>query len=356
MLFEVSPQNKVTIKHITYTCIVRSEITTVHYYKNLQNWMNGSVLSPLAKCLPQLLNENFHTTRWGDLPLWLDCLDNLPNIVGHPINLDSEVQIGNASQLVIPRDEFQKILMKLHPWRKGPFSLFGIEIDSEWRSNLKWDRIADHIHSLENRLVLDVGCGNGYQCWRMLGAGAERVIGIDPSVKFVCQFLALKHFTEDNLPIDVLPIGIQDLPTNLHAFDSVFSMGVLYHRKSPLEHLQQLYNLLRPGGQIVLETLIVEGSNRYSIVPQGRYAKMRNVWFIPSVKTLISWLSRVGFIGVRLVDVSITSNGEQRKTNWMRYQSLEDFIMTDGSGRTLEGYPPPTRGVFIAEVPSQRSK
>jgi len=322
----------------------------MYYYKNLQNWMNDSILSTLAKHLPQLLNDQFNTSRWGDLPLWLDCLHNLPNIAADPIHLDSGVHIGNPVQLTGPSDEFQKKLMTLHPWRKGPFSLFGIEIDSEWRSNLKWDRIASHIHPLANKLVLDVGCGNGYHCWRMLGAGAERVIGIDPSAKYVCQFLALKHFTKNTLPIDVLPIGIQDLPANLHAFDSVFSMGVLYHRKSPLDHLQQLFDLLRPGGQIILETLIVEGGCGYSLVPKGRYAKMRNVWFIPSAKTLISWLRRVGFKDARLVDVSITSTREQRKTPWMTYQSLEDFIMTDGSGRTLEGYPPPTRGFFIAEV------
>ena len=328
----------------------------MHYYKNLQDWMNDSILSRLANCLPKLIDEKFNTTRWGDLPIWLECLDKLPNIVGDPVNLNSGVCIGNANQLAIPHDEFKKTLMTLHPWRKGPFSLFGINIDSEWRSDLKWNRIASHIHSLEKRLVLDVGCGNGYHCWRMLGAGAERVIGIDPSAKFVCQFLALKHFTRDSLPIDVLPIGIQDLPKNLRAFDSVFSMGVLYHRKSPLGHLEQLFDLLRPGGQIILETLIIEGKFGYSLVPEGRYAKMRNVWFIPSPRTLISWLRRVGFEGVRMVDVSITSTIEQRKTPWMTYQSLEDFILKDGSGRTLEGYPPPTRGVFIAEVPTQRLK
>ena len=133
--------------------------------------------------------------------------------------------------------------------------------------------------------MLDVGCGNGYHCWRMLGAGARAVIGIDPTLLSVMQFQAIQRLT-GNANIFVLPLGIEDMPYGLKAFDTVFSMGVLYHRRSPIDHLLELRDSLRPGGELVLETLVIDGKLGDTLVPQQRYAKMRNVWFIPSCETL----------------------------------------------------------------------
>ena len=241
--------------------------------------------------------------------------------------------------------------MGLHPWRKGPYELLGLQIDTEWRSDWKWDRVIPHLQPLNNRLVLDVGCGNGYHCWRMLGSGAKRVIGIDPSAKFVFQFNAIKKYAGIDLPIDVLPLGIEHMPSKLAAFDTVFSMGILYHRRSPMEHLRELRELLRPGGQLVLETLVIDGPKGQTLVPEGRYAKMPNVWFLPTPETLVSWLRKQGYINPRIVDISTTSLDEQRSTEWMTYDSLSDFLDPKDFSKTAEGHPAPTRAVVIAEVP-----
>ena len=319
-------------------------------YQSLFDQLKETALYSLTKSLPQIITKQLASSRWGDLPSWLDCLDSLPIINAEPIELREEVRIGTRDQLTISHDQLFELLMKLHPWRKGPFRLFDLEINSEWRSDFKWDRVKPHIQPLTGRLVLDVGCGNGYHCWRMLGAGAERVIGIDPSVKFVCQFYALKKFASSALPVDVLPVRVQQMPNNLKAFDTVFSMGVLYHRKSPMNHLIQLRDMLRPGGQLVLETLIVEGPEGFALVPEDRYAQMGNVWFLPSPATLSNWMRKIGFINIKLVDLSVTSIHEQRSTEWMTYHSLKDFLHPDGSGRTIEGHPPPTRATIIAET------
>jgi len=245
----------------------------------------------------------------------------------------------------------QATLMGLHPWRKGPFNLFGMPLNTEWRSDWKWDRVLPHLQPLQDRLILDVGCGNGYHCMRMLGAGAKRVIGIDPSPKFVFQFQAIKNFAGKELPVDVLPIGIEDMPQKLAAFDTVFSMGILYHRRSPMDHLRELRELLRPGGQLVLETLVVEGPEGTALVPEGRYAKMPNVWYLPSPDTLLSWMRKNGFKNPRMVDISTTSIEEQRSTDWMTFESLEDFLDPSDHTKTIEGHPAPTRAVFLAEAP-----
>jgi len=206
--------------------------------------------------------------------------------------------------------------------------------------------VLPHLAPLNHRTVLDVGCGSGYHLWRMRGAGAEFVVGIDPSQLFYSQFSAIKHFNPDP-SVHLLPIGIDDMP-KLQAFDTVFSMGVLYHRKSPIDFLQQLKNQLRPGGQLVLETLVVEGDETTVLVPGERYAKMRNVWFIPSTAALLGWLARVGFQEAEVVDLNHTTLEEQRKTAWMENESLVDFLDANDHSKTIEGYPAPLRAVIIA--------
>jgi tRNA (mo5U34)-methyltransferase len=182
----------------------------------------------------------------------------------------------------------------------------------------------------------------------MLGAGAKQVVGIDPTLLFVTQFMVLNQFIKTDAA-HVLPLTLEDLPDNLPVFDTVFSMGVLYHRKSPLEHLAKLYGLLRRGGELVLETLIIDGEEKKSLEPDGRYAKMRNVWQIPTVSTLQAWLASTGFEKIRLVDVTVTTTAEQRCTDWMKFESLENFLDPDDVCKTIEGWPAPRRALMIAK-------
>jgi len=246
-------------------------------------------------------------------------------------------------------------LKALHPWRKGPYRIADIAIDTEWRSDWKWGRLAPHMAPLDDRLVLDVGCGNGYHCWRMAEAGARRVIGIDPTALFLAQFLAIRQLMQPMAArlverVWMLPLGIEAMPPALSRFDTVFSMGVLYHRRSPIDHLIELRGALRPGGQLILETLVVDGDARQVLVPDGRYAKMRNVWFIPSSAMLENWLRRCGYRGVRTVDVTPTTVGEQRSTEWMTFESLADFLDPADTRLTIEGHPAPQRAVVVAET------
>ncbi|MGR9115430.1 MAG: tRNA 5-methoxyuridine(34)/uridine 5-oxyacetic acid(34) synthase CmoB [Gammaproteobacteria bacterium] len=315
-------------------------------YKVLQEAGAGAWVDEL----PNQLKSAFDLSQHGTLAKWQNMIADLPMLNPSIRRLDRDaVQIGDAADLVgLTEEQLKSYLMQLHPWRKGPYELFGIKIDTEWRSDWKWNRLKEHIAPLKYRLVLDVGCGNGYHCWRMLGGGAKMVVGIDPLMLNVMQFQLIKKMHGD-APVYVLPFGLEQLPSGLKVFDTVFSMGVLYHRRSPIDHLLELKDCLRPGGELILETLIIDGGAGEALVPESRYARMRNVWFLPSCETLIGWMKRCGFNNIRLIDVTTTTSDEQRTTEWMRFHSLEHFLDPENPRLTCEGLPAPKRAIFIAE-------
>jgi len=321
-------------------------------FSPLYTLMTGERMSNWAAQMPTQIDAVLNTKRHGDLEKWQAVLDQFPVVVPSTYDLNKDtVRIGSADDLVdMDQADFKQLLMKFHPWRKGPFEFFGVTIDTEWRSDWKWNRIKDHIQDLKGRTVLDVGCGSGYHCWRMRGAGAELVIGIDPTLVFNMQYQAMARYLP-NEPVFVLPLGIDDVPKGLRAFDTVFSMGVLYHRRSPIDHLFELRDCLVKGGELVLETLVIEGEQGDVLMPEDRYAQMRNVWFIPTVRTLELWLRRAGYKNIRLVDVNTTSLEEQRATEWMHFQSLVDFLDPDDITKTLEAYPAPRRATLVATAP-----
>jgi tRNA (mo5U34)-methyltransferase len=320
-------------------------------YQPLFDILDQAGFTEWRERLQSRIESQLSLTRHGKMPMWQETLNALPVVVPSEIELKDRVTIGRAADLVdVDRETFIELIKRFHPWRKGPYSLFDIHLDTEWRSDWKWDRVLPHLSSLGGRRVLDVGGGNGYHGWRMLGEGADLVLGIDPTLVFTMQYQLINHFIGSDQHF-VVPIGIEHMPHNLGWFDTVFSMGVLYHRKSPLSHLLELRSCLKPGGELVLETLIIEGGPGMTLMPEERYAKMRNVWFIPSVDTMLLWLRRCGFKNARCVDVDVTSLDEQRQTEWMTFESLSDFLDPDDRSKTIEGYPAPMRGIFIADAP-----
>ncbi|WP_323837075.1 tRNA 5-methoxyuridine(34)/uridine 5-oxyacetic acid(34) synthase CmoB [Photorhabdus africana] len=309
---------------------------------NLQHWLN---------CLPAQLQAWQKAALHGNFKSWVKTLENLPEI--SPTQLD--LKNGVIAECDPPLSAGEKICLTnilriFMPWRKGPFSLYGVNIDTEWRSDWKWDRVLPHISPLTGRTILDVGCGSGYHLWRMVGEGAELAVGIDPTQLFLCQFEAVRKLLGNDQRAHLLPLGIEQLPA-LAAFDTVFSMGVLYHRRSPLDHLWQLKNQLISDGELVLESLVVEGDEHTCLIPGERYAQMRNVYFIPSAKMLKIWLEKCGFVDVKIVDQAVTATEEQRRTDWMKTESLSDFLDPTDSSKTIEGYPAPLRAVLIARKP-----
>lgn len=280
--------------------------------------------------------------RHGDWPRWHALLKALPD-VDTRWSIDQGRLVAGAPAADL--DALATQLKGLLPWRKGPLRLGGVDIDTEWRSDWKWARLASNLVVTDLR-VLDVGAGNGYFGWCLLAAGAKEVVGCDPSALFAMQHAAICHFSgETRNPLLALPL--EDLPRQLGQFDVVMSMGVLYHRRDALAHLADLKQWLQPHGTLVLETLIVPDGHS-TLVRPARYAGMRNVHAVPPLSGLQSWLSQSGYGEVRVLDINDTTPAEQGQTEWMPFHSLAETLQPDNPAYTIEGHPAPRRVMLTA--------
>ena len=301
--------------------------------EDLNNWPADLISLRLSS------KQNGNYSRWNDAFERLPYIDVQAASYGQTVTIDGKVE--DKEQLV-------NSLKQLLPWRKGPFKISDVLIDTEWRSDWKWSRVIRNpliCEKLKKATVLDVGCGNGYFGWRMLESGAQRIVGIDPSALFCIQHQCIQRYIQDQRNV-VLPLKLEDLPYD-QQFDCVFSMGVIYHRRDPLDHLTRLYQLTKDCGLLILETLIYQGEK--SLVPEGRYARMGNVWCVPCETELCKWIIQAGFKEPVSIDITKTTIEEQRITQWMEFQSLSDALDPKNPNLTIEGHQAPIRQIIIAK-------
>jgi len=317
------------------------------FREDLVNFFDDFLLKKISKKCLEISNQAFQVNN-GNIPKWSQAIDDIDALPKGKVALKQPYISINQDR--IDSKSLIETLQKLIPWRKGPFMINDLVLESEWDGDMKWQRIKKHIKPLKNKRVLDVGAGNGYFTLRMAMEGAKRALGIEPFLLFNYQFRAIKSMIESPLNALLLPVKLEDIPKK-PIFDTVFSMGVLYHQRDHMAHLSQLHEMMAPDAELVIETLVVEDPEDYILIPKGRYAQMRNVYSIPSIKTLKSWLNDANFNNVRVVDVNKTTTEEQRKTAWIGENgaSLEDFLDPLDDSLTIEGYPAPTRAIVVCD-------
>jgi tRNA (mo5U34)-methyltransferase len=266
-------------------------------------------------------------------------------------NLENNSEVSIISELSSQSHYLavENLFMNLRPWRKGPWEINNTFIDAEWRSELKWNRLSKNLPDLRNKIVLDVGCNNGYYMYRAKSCGAKAVLGIDPNDRFGLQFLLTKKLSgEPSLFFEYL--GVEDVLLFNPIFDLVFCLGVIYHRKDPLGMIAQLKSITKPGGHVVLESITLPGGKDEVKYIHDRYCQMRNVYFLPSSEVLADWMRRCGFKDVKIIDISSTTTEEQRKTTFGHFDSLSEFLDPIDISKTVEGYPSPQRTTVIGTV------
>jgi tRNA (mo5U34)-methyltransferase len=258
------------------------------------------------------------------------------------------VRIGNAE--AIAPDQAQQLEQALRvfcPWKKGPFNLYGIEIDAEWRSDWKWERLMPHIQPLTGRRVADIGCHNGYFMFRMADHAPEFVVGFEPVAKPYWCFQLMQNLVQHSA-LQFEPSGIEHFDLYPSSFDTIFCLGILYHHPDPIGLLQKLRQALTPDGELVIDCQGIPGDLPLALTPQKRYTNARGIWFLPTQSALENWILRSGFKSVRFCFSEPLSTAEQRRTDWANIDSLQEFLDPQDSTLTMEGYPAPWR--FYAVV------
>ncbi len=258
------------------------------------------------------------------------------------------VKIGRESEVSqTEQQEIQSSLREFIPWRKGPFSIYGIDVDSEWRSQRKWQRLVQHLPELQGKTVADIGCSNGYYMFRMMPYRPKLVIGFEPSVQHYYCFKSLNSMAgQKNLHIDLL--GVEHLQLFPNCFDVLFLMGIIYHRSSPVDTLRDVFSSLQSGGTLILESQAIPGESETALFPGKTYAKVPGTYFVPTGNCLKNWLLRAGFSDIELFCQHPMSSLEQRRTQWMEFESYSDFIDPQDPDKTIEGYPAPNRVFLLA--------
>lgn len=325
-------------------------------------WQRGDILQKWAAQVDYARLECLRRQRWSRLarPHWQELINRIGQIPLGSAVLNSqqtapvrckngEVAIGALGQLTPDEHaNLEEALTLLIPWRKGPFSVCGVSIDAEWRSDFKWQRVLPFLPDLKGKFVADIGCSNGYYMFRALDHQPQAILGLDPSERFLLAFELLQRLAQqENMQYELL--GIEEMDIFRCLFDVVFCFGILYHHRDPLGLLHTVHGAMRSGAELIVESQAIPGDEPIALCPPDRYAKGRNNYFIPTASCLASWLTKTGFTDVRIVSSITLGAEEQRKTPWMRFESLSDFLDPSDPSRTIEGFPAPLRVIVVAK-------
>jgi SAM-dependent methyltransferase len=116
---------------------------------------------------------------------------------------------------------------------------------------------------VQNRRVLDLGCGTGYGAAHLLKSGAPAVLGLDQDPRSIAY--ARSHYSFSGLQFIVA--DAQELPSETGMFDVIVSSNVFEHLDDPARALSHVRQRLDQEGQFFLvvppitdETTL--GSNR----------------------------------------------------------------------------------------------
>jgi len=299
--------------------------------------------------LNQIREERRKWLTWKNIRPLQEAIVALPECEDITVSLDDTVAVNSESIDKAQMEQIEKTAKLMMPWRKGPFAINDLFIDSEWQSQIKYNLLKPHFN-LKDKIVGDIGCNNGYYLFRMLSQQPKKLIGFDPSAIYYSQFQFIDHFVNSGIVYEML--GVEHVEFYEHKFDTLFCLGVLYHRSDPVGMLKSLYKGLNKGGELILDTFMIDGEDEVCLTPKERYSKIPNIYFIPTVNALKNWCHRAGFADVEVLEIKKTDLNEQRKTEWIATQSLEDFLDPNDPNKTVEGYPAPKR-VYIKAYKSE---
>lgn len=196
---------------------------------------------------------------------------------------------------------------------------------------------AYHIpNDLTGKLVLDVGAWDGYWTFEALKRGAAHVTAIDDFSDTLGLDAAKNRTAWGTFDLCRAALGysndkcnrwnmsIYDVGVNYpKSFDVIFLFGTIYHLRHPLLALDRLFESCKPGGEIYIESAILDDYSPYrggigkgypsdenrqivmEFYPENEYGDNPSNWFVPTLACLGHMVRAAGFtdvMGWKLID------------------------------------------------------
>jgi len=157
------------------------------------------------------------------------------------------------------------------------------------------------VDTFKNKTILDVGTWTGATTYMLCAMGAKHVVSVEEAKKYSAftQYVVKSY----ELPVTTVPQSLYDLEVpELHAkFDIVYFPGVIYHLSDPVLALRILFNRLKLGGIIIVETMsadVVLGGGKHASIAYDRITRTGNNYFGLSARVLREMMEDVGFSDV----------------------------------------------------------
>jgi SAM-dependent methyltransferase len=147
------------------------------------------------------------------------------------------------------------------------------------------------LKELQGKTVVDVGSGSGRIVNMLLNSGVMKIYAVEPSKDAleICK----KNTSDRNDQVEYLQCEGKDIPDL--AADFVISLGVIHHIPDPLPTVHRAYEILKPGGKLIIWVYGLEGNKLYIKVftPIRRLTPKLPDWILELLSFILNGLLSV---------------------------------------------------------------
>jgi SAM-dependent methyltransferase len=248
--------------------------------------------------------------------------------------------IGKINEGLMKQNKYDDNVF-FEKYGKMPRSIGGLDVDGEWPV------LKSVLSDLNNKRVLDLGCGYGWHCRYAIENNAKEVIGVDISEKMLQKAITMTN--SDN--IKYIHKSIEEVEFNEKSFDIIISSLALHYIKTYDELMDKIYKWLDRNGNFIFsiehpiftsygnQDWIYSKENEILYWPVDNYfyeGKRDTIFLGESVikyhRTLTTYLNVLlekGFKIVKIIEPKPDENNEEMKNELRRPMMLIISVMKE---------------------------